>query len=133
MLVMLLRLFREGLGECVLEELRSGRRFAARIFQLKGSWPAASSSSASSTFLRAKEQAQLCGTVIISVPIQKKQEPGKQPLWQALSSAALLGHGQEAVGLLQFLDAGGRLISRIKNLPSAAQAELANPWTGFAL
>lgn len=59
---MLLGLFREELGVQVVEDLRPGRGFAARIFLLSGSWPAASlSSSSSPAFFCVVEQAQWGG------------------------------------------------------------------------
>lgn len=66
---MLLRLFREGLVQ-VLEDLRPGRGFAARIFLLSGSWPAASLSSVSPAFFCVMEQAQPGGRNVLSTTIQ---------------------------------------------------------------
>lgn len=100
---MLLGLFREGLGGRVVEDLRPGRGFAARIFLLSGSWPAASlSSSSSPAFFCVAEQAQQGGRNTLSATTQccVRHEPEKQHTCQALSSIPLLGHGWEALGLL---------------------------------
>lgn len=94
--VMLLSLFRGGADVWILEDLRPGRGFAARVFLLPGSWPAASLSSASPAFFCVMEQAQMSGRNILSTTTWwcVRHEPGKQHPGQAVSSSPLLGRGQ---------------------------------------